>query len=749
MAKTKTQAERLKLPKGYEGGFVCRSVVDKKGNVDITYNPDQIHNVVIGTTGSGKTQTCIMPLILSVGCTDGSLVVLDPKGELYGKTSSFLKQKGYKIYTMDYLEPSAGSCFNQLFLVENEYREHLPNMYLAKACKSILKVIDFITSGGQTNKFEFFQVKEYNTNKDSEIIRKKRFASRTKNTSGNITEIFEICPSQNFNNEAIMEMENINDVETLINMLRELYVCVFDQIQKDYLREKPVDVTSCIYNNEDIKNKAERTVHAVMDILDTISVNNLKHYYEAKIKINERNIRGKEEGSKFYKLSVDAIETYKQYIETIDAEGLTINILYNYLMDLEADHQAIWELAEKEAKKNAGAIATILVPKNPNAKDSFWDDTARSLQQALIMLVCRESEKEDSRHLGSVNMILSKLCYPLDDKGTTELSLISKRLTDDDMIRKAMTNVNVSAEKTRQSIVSSAVAATDIFADPTVVDQAAHNDFNPENLVKEKSAVFLITPGEDDGGSAQYTILSTLFLEEIYSCLNKQALLSNGTLPRPVYFALDELGNIPAIPALGSKVSLARSKNMRFTIVLQSYEQLKKKYNDQSDTIRENSNILYLLSNDSGTAKQISERIGKETIEINSLSQSSSKNKDTSTSQNTNLMGRELFTPQELMLFKKGEGLYIQQSQNPYKTHLAMAWQWPIYKWLQQHEILSVHSVRNQLPVNYYCPDVENFTAAYELNAKGCILDRYLTQTLSHLELKKDETYYEDEVAWD
>lgn len=336
------------------------------------------------------------------------------------------------------------------------------------------------------------------------------------------------------------------------------------------------------------------------------------------------------------------------------------------------------------------------------------------------------------------------MTYALNDKGDTKLSLLCKKLSDDDQVRLEMTSVNTAPDKTKSSIYASAVAATNIFGNKNIVDQAANHDFNPEMLAKEKTAVFLITPGRDDSGTSQYTILSTLFIEEMYSCLNKITLLNGGGLPRPVYFLLEEMGNIPSIPNLGSKVSLARSKNMRFLMVLQSYEQLKEKYKSEADTIRENSNIMYLLSNDMGTAKQISERIGKATIEINSMSNSSSK-ASTSTSQNTNLMGRELFTPQELTLFKPGEGLYIRHTQHPYRTHLTPAWQWPIYKWLQQNEVMSIHSPRSEQESEYFCPDVNTFTAAYELNTKGCILDRYIVQTLAHLELAKDEVYFENE----
>ena len=220
------------------------------------------------------------------------------------------------------------------------------------------------------------------------------------------------------------------------------------------------------------------------------------------------------------------------------------------------------------------------------------------------------------------------------------------------------------------------------------------------------------------------------------------------TLSRPVYFLLDEIANIPPIPSLGSKISLARSKNIRFSLIIQSYEQLKQHYKESYDTIRENSNILYILSNNTGTAKEISERIGKMTIEVNSFSNSAQKN-GSSSSTSTSIMGRDLFTPQEIMQLKEGSAIYLMQRQQPYLTHLEPLYKWPIYKWLTEHKIENIHIKRQRQKINFFCPDVNKYTIAYESLYKGVLLDRYIYNYFINNDLssKKTITPADDKVT--
>ena len=736
-----TPAEKLKLPEGHEGGIVVRSERIRNDEIKIHYNPSQTHNLIVGTTGSGKTQSIILPSILSIGNTDASMVINDPKGELYSLTSEYLKQLGYKVFTLNYFMPIAGTCFNQLFMVCDEYDKGLPHFYQMRAIDSIVKCIDILLSEGEENNLFFFSVETFRGSKSSlppdvakELVKGKYFSQGVQSVT-----LFHIMKAPKLSTRSPYIPPE--EVETYVDFIHDIYASIYESIQSDFKEAKTGNIDSSLYNNEYLKYREEQTVMAAVDILNIISLENIQTYYNAKIKQNQAIVNRADPTSSAYKMAAECILRYEQFLQEMENGGFNIHHVREFLIDSKADHETIWLECETRASTYAGSVATMLVGKNKIAGDSFWNDTATALQKALILFVCRESHTPFSRHLGSVNRILATMNVPESAQNPhTDLDTISDRLLDSDQVKLVMSTVRMAPDKTKGSILSSADVATKIFGDYGVVDQAARHDFNPEILATDKTAVFLISPGNDDAGTAQYTILSTLFIEETYSCLNRYlAQTKDQTLPRPVYYLLDELANIPPIPELGSKISLARSKNIRMNIVLQSYEQLKSHYKDDCETIKENSQIIYLLSNNTGTAKEISERIGKETIEINSFSSSEREGGDTS-STNTSSTGRELYTPQEIMQMPEGSGIYLMQRQQPYETHLEMAYKWPIYSWLKDNKIENIHIRRNPQPVNYFSPNPIDFTTAYESLANSIILDKFIYNAFNSFTVPSDET---------
>ena len=80
------------------------------------------HNLVIGSTGTGKTQCIIHPLVKILAKKGESMIVTDPKGEIYRESASLLKEKGYKIVILNFRDPQRGNCWNPLSLPYNLYR---------------------------------------------------------------------------------------------------------------------------------------------------------------------------------------------------------------------------------------------------------------------------------------------------------------------------------------------------------------------------------------------------------------------------------------------------------------------------------------------------------------------------------------------------------------------------------------------------------------------------------------------------
>ncbi|MDO4501422.1 MAG: type IV secretory system conjugative DNA transfer family protein [Erysipelotrichaceae bacterium] len=718
------------------GGVVVRSRFKRNNDILLSYNDTQTHNLIIGTTGSGKTQSYILPSILSIADSDSSMVINDPKGELAQKTSEYLKSKGYKVFIMDYFEPLAGTCFNQLFLVEEEYKKGLPHLYRAKALDAIIKVINLVVTNCKVNNLEFFQTVQFKGTRGSMPIAlqndlaKDRYTNSTAgyevlriDKSPKLERTFGFSPSST----------NIEELKLLLNEILEY----LHKKSHDFKNKTNIEgLESVLYNNEYLFYREQEVLKEAESLLESINKESVCSYYQSNLSNTKEMLERLNPGTSSYKQAEELHDRYQSTLNYLNSNQLNIEILLNYLKVLKEENEDIWIDHETAAVTYAGSIATMLVGKNDKG-DKFWDQTATSMQKALILFVCRESHLPYSKHLGSVNRILANLSNPDPNTGKSALDNITDRFLPSDIVKLAMSEVRLAPDKTKGSILASASVATEIFGDYSVADQAARNDFDPETLVNEKTAVFLVSPGNDDAGTAQYTILSTLFIEEVYSALNR--LLSKSeemTLDRPVYFLLDEIANIPPIPELGSKISLARSKNMRFSLVIQSYEQLKSHYKESYDTIRENSNILYILSNNTGTAKEISERIGKTTIEVNSIS-TSSRDNGSSTSTSTSTTGRDLFTPQEIMQMEEGSAIYLLQRQQPYLTHLEPVYKWPIYKDLVANKVPNIHIRRHRQEVNYFCPEPHEFTVAYESLVRGAILDRYIYSFFKNMKNKE------------
>lgn len=513
--------------------------------------------------------------------------------------------------------------------------------------------------------------------------------------------------------------------DTFIDYLIDTYNQFYEGIQKDYDTEKTSNLDNWFYHNDDLRVKEEAVCQAAIDTLKTITPDNMKLYYDKKLSTNKEILARTDKDSTSHQMTQDLVNIYEAILGRLNEGTFELDDVKQFLLDLKTDNEAIWKHCEMNALNDAGSIATILVSKDEaSSADPFWDITAIDLLRGLILLVCRESVLPNSKHLSSVNTMMANLCIA-DAQGKTDLDRIIDRLLDEDLIKTALSTTRMAPDKTKSSIYVSASAALKIFTNDSIADQSSRCDFDLTQVAREKTAIFLISPGSDDTGAAQNVVLSTLFIEELYNALNTALMQTKDqTLPIPVYFILDELSNLKKIPNLDGKITLARSKNMRFVCIFQSLTQLASKYKTEADTIKENSNLIYLLSNSTGTAKEISERIGKETVEINSYSSSDNKN-GSSTSTNTSSIGKDLITPQELMQMQEGDAVVLLTRQPPYKTHLEMNYKWPIYEWLENNKIINPHQERNMQKVNRFIPDVGNFTFAYESLYRNTILDKF------------------------
>lgn len=216
-----------------------------------------------------------------------------------------------------------------------------------------------------------------------------------------------------------------------------------------------------------------------------------------------------------------------------------------------------------------------------------------------------------------------------------------------------------------------------MFSDTGIANLTSRTDFELEDIGKKKTAVYLIIPDEKESRHD----LASLFIDQCYQALvNYAQSLSTSKLPIRVNFILDEFSNMPQIPSISGKITVSRSRNIRYYLVIQDFDQLKETYKEQTGTIKSNcTNWVYLLTADNETAKEISTRLGKYTISSSRVSTSSRLEQlDYNISNDKSLIGRELMMPDELMRFKFGESIFMRTRMHPIKAHIVPISDYPI-----------------------------------------------------------------------
>ena len=181
-------------------------------------------------------------------------------------------------------------------------------------------------------------------------------------------------------------------------------------------------------------------------------------------------------------------------------------------------------------------------------------------------------------------------------------------------------------------------------------------------LGERKQAIFCVIPDSNDT-SLNFLVgmLYTQAFQELYYRADK---VHGGRLPVPVRLLFDEFANVALPDGYERLQATMRSRNLMATIILQNISQLKALFKDSWEGIIGNADaFLYLGGNEQSTHKYVSELLGKETIQTQSVSQS--KGRSGSYSKSTQLIGRELMTPDEVRMLDNRLSILLVRGEKP------------------------------------------------------------------------------------
>lgn len=321
--------------------------------------------------------------------------------------------------------------------------------------------------------------------------------------------------------------------------------------------------------------------------------------------------------------------------------------------------------------------------KNLSSKDMYWEKSATAVLTALCYAIIEDASCEEQVHLYSIYNLLVEHGAKIIDRYNS-LDLYFQQKPFGNIAKNSYATGSFAKGETRATLFSVLATVIKMFSDTGIANLTSRTDFELDQIGKEKTAVFLIIPDEKESRHE----LASLFIDQCYQALiNSAQFYSNNKLPIRVNFILDEFSNMPPITSISNKITVSRSRNIRFYLVLQDFDQLKETYKESAGTIKSNcTNWIYLLTMDNGTAKEISSRLGKYTISSSRISTSSKIDQTNyNISNDKSLMGRELLMPEELMRFQFGEALFIKTRMSPIKATIV-----PISKYHIKYELVEL-----------------------------------------------------------
>ncbi|MCY9746961.1 VirD4-like conjugal transfer protein, CD1115 family [Paenibacillus larvae] len=324
------------------------------------------------------------------------------------------------------------------------------------------------------------------------------------------------------------------------------------------------------------------------------------------------------------------------------------------------------QLVTEAFKKNDSALAqqyansvAYSLYHDPNAKDPFWNNSAKSLVTAIILAIAADSIKtgrEERINMYSVANFLATKGSDNDENGNNALDLFFTSRSENDPARMMYASSNFASGNTRAGIFSVAMEKLQIFA---LTPNAKLTSYNTLPLTeigfgKKPVAIFMVIPDYDSSNH----VLASIFVSQAYRVNAEKASMSeSGKMKRKIRVLLDEFGNMPAIDGMAGMITVGAGKGFRFNLIIQAYSQIKALYGDDADTIIGNcSNQIYILTADKSTAEHFSGLIGNKTIEDTTRS-GRFLSQDKSINENT--LKRPLLDHNELMSLKEGESVVV------------------------------------------------------------------------------------------
>ena len=432
--------------------------------------------------------------------------------------------------------------------------------------------------------------------------------------------------------------------------------------------------------------------------------------------------------------------------EMLRAAGYKVRVFNTIQMEHSNNYNPfhyVYDERGQVSEDNVNKMVNVLFSamKKDGEKEDFWSKKGQSMLQSIIFLLFEESEYDakkdangliipetrDESHLNffSVAEKMRRLQYP--PRGSQQPDgyfltrnpdetdeafearraksflcpldqdfLELERRKPDSLAIRLYKEVRNAPEETGQSFLSSANVNTFNFNLENLKNLTCCDNIHLETLGDEKTALFIIISATD----STYNFMAAMMYTQLFDTLaNRANFVHGGVLPVHVRCIMDEFANIGQIPDFDKVIAFVRSMGMSLNEIIQNLAQLKARYEKTWEVITGNCDTtIFLGGKEESTLKSISEQLGKETIDVRGTNRT--KGRQSSTSENNSILGRELMQPNELATMPISDCIVLIRSHNPiYGTKYPIE-KHPNYcflgdsgKFLPPFDVSTVHSV--------------------------------------------------------
>ena len=328
--------------------------------------------------------------------------------------------------------------------------------------------------------------------------------------------------------------------------------------------------------------------------------------------------------------------------------------------------------------------------------DPFWEKSERLLLTALIAYLHYEAPVEEQNFATLLEMLNTMQVLEDDEEYQNPVDLLFEELAKkkpNSFAGRQYKLYKLAAGKTAKSILISCGARLAPFDIQELRDLTMYDELQLDTLGDKKTALFLIMSDTD----STFNFLISMVYTQLFNLLcDKADDVYGGKLPVHVRCLIDECANIGQIPNLEKLVATIRSREISACLVLQARSQLKAIYKDNADTIIGNMDSqIFLGGSEPGTLKDLSEMLGKETIDA--FNTSDTRGNSPSYGTNYSKLGHELLSRDEIAVLDGGKCILQLRGVRPFLSDKYDLTQHPNYKLTSDYDPKNTFDIEKYL----------------------------------------------------